>query len=158
MDLNQGESVLYTLELKGVQPPAPRAKTMKRLRKRLSPDTQIVMVNGGPSTEGNMYLRISVPEGYHFSKVSISLSHADTYTRHCPLRRIIFISGTLNLSYLMQEARSKFNVETQPDDAVVIEPLDGTLSPEGSATLHFTRSTPSGSLGRINCKACFCIL
>lgn len=122
MDLNQGESVLYTLELKGVQPPAPRAKTMKRLRKRLSPDTQIVMVNGGPSTEGNMYLRISVPEGYHFSK----------------------------------EARSKFNVETQPDDAVVIEPLDGTLSPEGSATLHFTRSTPSGSLGRINCKVYYC--
>lgn len=69
IDLNQREPELLTLELKGVQPPAPRTKTMKRLRKRLSPDTQIVAVNGGASTEGNLYLRISVPEGYHFSKV-----------------------------------------------------------------------------------------
>ncbi|XP_021772395.1 NHL repeat-containing protein 2-like isoform X1 [Chenopodium quinoa] len=122
MDLNQREPQLFTLELKGVQPPVPRAKTMKRLRKRLSADTQIITMNGGPSTEGNLYLKISVPEGYHFSK----------------------------------EARSKFNVETQPDNAVIIEPLEGNLSPEGSAILHFKRSTLSPSLGRINCKVYYC--
>lgn len=122
MDLNQAEPELLTLELKGVQPPAPRTKSMKRLRKRLSSDTQVIVVNGGPSTEGNLYLKISVPEGYHFSK----------------------------------EARSKFNVETQPDNAAVIEPLDGNLSLEGSAMLHFKRSTPAASLGRINCKVYFC--
>ncbi|KNA17276.1 hypothetical protein SOVF_081340 isoform C [Spinacia oleracea] len=122
LDLNQGEPQLSTLELKGVQPPAPKAKTMKRLRKRLSPDTQIVMVNGGTSTEGDLYLSISVPEGYHFSK----------------------------------EARSKFNVEIQPENSVAVEPLDGNLSPEGSAVLHFKRSTPSASLGRINCKVYYC--
>ena len=74
IDLSQSEPELFTLELKGVQPPAPRTKTMKRLKKRLSADTQIVMVNGGSSKEGNLYLRISVPGGYHFSKVSLSLS------------------------------------------------------------------------------------
>ncbi|CAO2837601.1 unnamed protein product [Amaranthus hypochondriacus] len=121
MDLSQSEPELCTLELKGVQPPASRTKTMKRLRKRLSSDTQIVMVNGGSSKEGNLYLRISVPEGYHFSK----------------------------------EARSKFNVETQPDNAVIFEPMDGNLS-EGSAMLHFERFIPSAFLGRINCKVYYC--
>lgn len=122
MDLNQRESDLLTLELKGVQPPALRGKTMRRLRKRLSADTQIVKVTGSPSNEGNLYLRISLPAGYHFSK----------------------------------EARSKFNVDTEPDNAVVIGPLDGVLSPEGSAILHFKRNSLSASLGRINCKVYYC--
>lgn len=52
----------------------------------------------------------------------------------------------------MQEARSKFSVETEPENAVTIDPLDGYLSPEGSATLHFKRSSPSASMGRVNCK------
>lgn len=54
----------------------------------------------------------------------------------------------------MQEARSKFNVETLPDNAIIFEPMDGNLS-EGSAMLHFERFIPSAFLGRINCKACF---
>lgn len=122
MDLNQREPDLLTLELKGVQPPVPRSRTMKRLRKRLSADTQVIRISGGSSNEGNLYLRISLPEGYHFSK----------------------------------EARSKFNVETEPDNAVVIEPLDGVLGPEGSAMLHFKRNTSSPSMGRLNCKVYYC--
>lgn len=122
MDLNQAEPDLLTLELKGVQPPVPRGRTMKRLRKRLSADTQVIKVDGSSSTEGNLYLRISLPEGYHFSK----------------------------------EAESKFNVETEPDSAVVIEPLDGFLGPEGSAMLHFKRSKSSVSMGRVNCKVYYC--
>lgn len=55
----------------------------------------------------------------------------------------------------MQEARSKFSVETEPEDAVLIDPSDGYLSPEGTAILHFRRSSASASLGRINCKVCF---
>lgn len=54
--------------------------------------------------------------------------------------------------YSMQEARSKFSVETEPEEAVVIDPLDGYLSPEGSAVVHFRRTSPSASMGRINCK------
>ncbi|GAB4835670.1 Protein SUPPRESSOR OF QUENCHING 1, chloroplastic [Ancistrocladus abbreviatus] len=122
IDLNQGEPELLTLELKGVLPPAPKNRALKHLRRRISADTKILTVNGGPANEGNLYLKISVPEGYHFSK----------------------------------EAQSKFSVETEPENAVFIEPLDGNLSPEGSAVLHFKRSSPSASLGRINCKVYYC--
>lgn len=52
----------------------------------------------------------------------------------------------------MQEARSKFSVETEPETAVLVDPSDGYLSPEGSAILHFRRPSPSASVGRINCK------
>lgn len=52
----------------------------------------------------------------------------------------------------MQEARSKFSVDIEPENAVTIDPSDGYLTPEGSATLHFRRSSPSASTGRISCK------
>ncbi|KAL9265959.1 SUPPRESSOR OF QUENCHING 1, chloroplastic-like protein [Drosera capensis] len=67
------------------RPPAPKIKTMKRLRKRLSADTKIISVSGGAAKEGILHLMISVPDGYHFSK----------------------------------EARSKYSVETEPENAVV---------------------------------------
>ncbi|KAM2468598.1 hypothetical protein FF1_010260 [Malus domestica] len=122
LDLNREEAELLTLELKGVQPPVAKSKSLKRLRRRSSADTQTITVDGGPSSEGNLSIKISVPEGYHFSK----------------------------------EARSKFSVETDPETAVSIEPVDGYLSPEGSATLHFKRPSPSASMGRINCKVYYC--
>ena len=52
----------------------------------------------------------------------------------------------------MQEARSKFSVDVEPENAVIIDPLDGNFSPEGSAAFHFRRSSPSASTGRISCK------
>lgn len=52
----------------------------------------------------------------------------------------------------MQEARSKFSVDVEPENVVIIDPLDGNLSPEGSAVLHFRRMSPSASIGRISCK------
>ncbi|BFG36805.1 hypothetical protein CerSpe_230790 [Prunus speciosa] len=122
LDLNKEEAELLTLELKGVQPPTAKSKSLKRLRRRSSADTQTITVDGGSSNEGNLSIKISVPEGYHFSK----------------------------------EARSKFSVETEPETAISIDPLDGYLSPEGSAILHFKRPSPSASLGRINCKVYYC--
>ncbi|ONI04256.1 hypothetical protein PRUPE_6G311900 [Prunus persica] len=122
LDLNKEEAELHTLELKGVQPPTAKSKSLKRLRRRSSADTQTITVDGGSSNEGNLSIKISVPEGYHFSK----------------------------------EARSKFSVETEPETAVSMDPLDGYLSPEGSAILHFKRPSPSVSLGRINCKVYYC--
>ncbi|KAF5192782.1 Suppressor of quenching 1 protein [Thalictrum thalictroides] len=121
LDLNNGEAELLTLELKGVKPPSPKSKSVKRLRRR-SNDGQIISIDGGSSKEGNLYLKISVPEGYHFSK----------------------------------EALSKFNVEIEPENAVGVQPLDGNLSPEGSAFLHFKRSSSIPAMGRINCKAYYC--
>ncbi|GAB2287271.1 Protein SUPPRESSOR OF QUENCHING 1, chloroplastic [Dionaea muscipula] len=122
IDLHEGELQLRTLELKGVLPPASRTRTVRRLRKRPSADTKIITVTGGPANEGNLYLMISVPENYHFSK----------------------------------EARSKYSVETEPENAIVIEPSEGTLGPQGSAILHFKRDSPSASLARINCKVYYC--
>ncbi|GLT71599.1 hypothetical protein SLA2020_436050 [Shorea laevis] len=121
LDLNKEEAELFTLELKGVQPPL-KSKSLKRLRRRSSADTQSIIVNGGSSNEGNLYLKISLPEEYHFSK----------------------------------EARSKFSVDIEPENAMSVEPSDGNLNPEGSATLHFRRSSTSASVGRVNCKVYYC--
>lgn len=69
LDLNKKEAELLTLELKGVQPPVQKSRSMKRLRKRLSSDTQTITVEGSSSSEGNLSIKISLPEEYHFSKV-----------------------------------------------------------------------------------------
>ncbi|KAJ4825096.1 Protein SUPPRESSOR OF QUENCHING 1, chloroplastic [Turnera subulata] len=122
LGLNKEEAELLTLELKGVQPPAPRARTLKRLRRRSSSDTKIVKVDGGSSSEGDLSIKISLPKEYHFSK----------------------------------EARSRFTVETEPENVMVMDPSEGYLGPEGTATLHFKRSSPSASTGRINCKIYYC--
>ncbi|KAK6915673.1 NHL repeat [Dillenia turbinata] len=68
LDLNEEKSELRTLDLKGVQPPLPKSRSLKRLRRRSSAETKTVTVDGGTSKEGNLSLKISVPEGYHFSK------------------------------------------------------------------------------------------
>ncbi|KAI3982644.1 hypothetical protein MKX01_031383 [Papaver californicum] len=120
IDLNEQDPKLLTLELKGVQPPT--KKTLKRLKRRSSADTKSITVDGGSSAECNLYLKLSVPEGYHFSK----------------------------------EACSKFTVELEPENSMVIEPLDGTLSPDGSASLHFKRPSTSPAMGRIFCKVYNC--
>lgn len=119
LDLQKAQ--LLTLELKGVQPPS-KSKSLKRLRRRLSSDTRTVKVDGVSSNEGNLYLNISIPDGYHFSK----------------------------------EARSKYSIEIEPEDAVVVDPLDGNLNSDGSALLHFKRSSSLASMGRILCKVYYC--
>ncbi|KAB1227389.1 NHL repeat-containing protein 2 [Morella rubra] len=122
LDLNKEVVELLTLELKGVQPPMPKGRSLKRLRRRSSADTKTITVDGGSSNDGSLSLKILLPEEYHLSK----------------------------------EARSKFGVESEPENSVIIDPSDGYLSPEGSAILHFRRSSPSASLGRINCKVYYC--
>ncbi|KAL9332441.1 hypothetical protein ACSQ67_002051 [Phaseolus vulgaris] len=122
LDLNADETELRTLELKGIQPPKPKSRSFKRLRRRASADTLPITIDAISSNEGNLSIKISLPSEYHFSK----------------------------------EARSKFSVDIEPEDAVNIEPLDGFISPEGSATLHFKRSSNSASMGRINCKVYYC--
>ncbi|KAJ0231573.1 Protein SUPPRESSOR OF QUENCHING 1, partial [Hirschfeldia incana] len=123
IDLNNKEDVeIRTLELKGVQPPMPKAKSLKRLRKRASADTKIVTVDAVTSREGDLNLKISLPDGYHFSK----------------------------------EARSKFVVDVEPEDAVTVEPLEGIVGPEGSTVLHYRQSSTSASVGKISCKVYYC--
>ncbi|KAL5565895.1 hypothetical protein UlMin_029059 [Ulmus minor] len=122
LDLNKEEPLLSTLDLKGVLPPTRKFKSPKRLRRRSTPDTQTVKVDGSSSSVGNLSIKISLPEEYHFSK----------------------------------EAQSKFSAEIEPENAVTIDPSDGYLSPEGSAVLHFKRSSSSASMGRINCKVYYC--
>ncbi|XP_025662380.1 protein SUPPRESSOR OF QUENCHING 1, chloroplastic isoform X2 [Arachis hypogaea] len=122
LDLKSDEFLLHTLELKGFQPPKPKSRSLKRLRRRPSADTMSIMIDPISSNEGNLYIDIALPNEYHFSK----------------------------------EARSRFSADTEPADAVNIDPLDGFLSSEGSATLRFKRLSNSASMGRINCKVYYC--
>lgn len=52
----------------------------------------------------------------------------------------------------MQEAQSKFSIDVDPDNAAEVDPLEGNLSPEGSAVVHFRRTSASSSTGRVYCK------
>ncbi|GER44007.1 haloacid dehalogenase-like hydrolase domain-containing protein [Striga asiatica] len=122
LDLNEKEPVLVTLDLKGVQPPTSKSKSLRRLRRRTSADTQTITVDGGSSSEGKLYLNISVPQGYHFSK----------------------------------EAQSKFSVELEPENAALVDPMDGNLNPQGSAIVNFKRSSHSSFKCRIYCKVYYC--
>lgn len=69
--LNERGAEVRTLDLTGVQAPSPKPKALRRLRRRLSADTNVINVDGGSSMEGYVSLAISVPDGYHFSKVQI---------------------------------------------------------------------------------------
>uniref|UniRef100_A0A0D9VTA1 Thioredoxin domain-containing protein n=1 Tax=Leersia perrieri TaxID=77586 RepID=A0A0D9VTA1_9ORYZ len=120
--LNEKGAEVRTLDLIGVQPPSPKPKTLRRLRRRLSADTDVIKIDGGSSREGYLSLAISVPDGYHFSK----------------------------------EARSKFDVDIEPADAIDIEPVNGFLNSEGQASLEYKRKSSSSSTGRINCKVYYC--
>lgn len=120
--LNERGAEVRTLDLTGVQPPSPKPKALRRLRRRLSADTNVINVDGGSSMEGYVSLAISIPDGYHFSK----------------------------------EARSKFDVETEPANAIEIEPVNGSLNSDGQASLKFKRTSSSSSTGRINCKVYYC--
>ncbi|XP_027188814.2 protein SUPPRESSOR OF QUENCHING 1, chloroplastic-like, partial [Cicer arietinum] len=122
LDLNANEFDLCTLELKGFQPPKQKSRSFKRLKRRPTADMVPIINDPISSEEGNLSIKISLPNGYHFSK----------------------------------EARSRFSVDIEPENAVNINPLDGLLSPEGSTTLHFKRSSHSASIGRINCKIYYC--
>ncbi|CAL4922337.1 unnamed protein product [Urochloa decumbens] len=120
--LSEKGAEVKTLDLIGVQSPSPKPKTLKRLRRRLSIDTEVINVDGGSSIEGFLSFAIKVPDGYHLSK----------------------------------EARSKFDVETEPANAIEIEPANGFLNSEGLASLKFKRISSSPSMGRINCKVYYC--
>lgn len=58
--------------------------------------------------------------------------------------------------HFSKEAQSKFDVEVDPTDAINIEPSNGVINSEGSASLHFKRTSPSPATGRINCKVYYC--
>lgn len=65
----QGGPKLETLELKGVQPPTPAEPTgPRRLRQRLSSDTQVIRIDPVDALNGDLQLQISLASGYHFSK------------------------------------------------------------------------------------------
>lgn len=71
LDLKTNEFELRTLELKGFQPPKPKSRSFKRLRRRPTADTVPITVDAISSEEGNLSIEISLPNEYHFSKVLI---------------------------------------------------------------------------------------
>ncbi|XP_020108187.1 uncharacterized protein LOC109724010 isoform X3 [Ananas comosus] len=60
LDLNEKDPVLRTLELKGVQPPSSKPKSLKRLRRRLSADTKVIKVDGGSSKEARSKFDVEI--------------------------------------------------------------------------------------------------
>ncbi|MCO5562807.1 hypothetical protein L7F22_016439 [Adiantum nelumboides] len=63
-----GQSI-STLELKGVEPPQLKsAEKPRRLRRRLSNDTDLIKIGPIKAMNGNIKLRISLPPGFHFTK------------------------------------------------------------------------------------------
>lgn len=96
--------ILGTLELKRVQPPLPKRELPKRLRRRPSVDEQIVKIDGGSSAEGSLELRISVPEGYHFSKEALSKFDTETESADAiifePSSGIINTAGSASLQFI----------------------------------------------------------
>lgn len=69
LDLTTNEFELFTLELKGFQPPKQKSRSFKRLRRRPSADMVPITVDAISSEEGNLSIKISLPNEYHFSKV-----------------------------------------------------------------------------------------
>lgn len=72
----QGGPKLETLELKGVLPPTLATPSgPRRLRQRLSSDTQVIRIDPVTALNGDLQLQISLASGYHFSKVSSTSVH-----------------------------------------------------------------------------------
>jgi DNA-binding beta-propeller fold protein YncE len=74
----KGTPTIKTLELKGI--PAPSASPVtapRRLRRRLSPDTEIVKVAPISSTSGDLQLEIKLPSEFHFTTEAQSKFEAD---------------------------------------------------------------------------------
>lgn len=89
LDLNINETELRTLELKGIQPPKPKSRSFKRLRRRASADTMPITIDTISSNEGNLSIKISLPNEYHFSKVLIiPLSFKHTVIQFLAYRRV----------------------------------------------------------------------
>lgn len=78
--MNANEFELCTLELKGVQPPKPKSRSFKRLRRRPTADTVPITIDAISSEEGNLSIEISLPNEYHFSKVHIDVFSFKTHT------------------------------------------------------------------------------
>ena len=63
-------ATLSTLELEGVEPPQVKLGKPRRLRRRSSSDAEMIKVDAVKATTGTFKIELSVPSGYHFSKVN----------------------------------------------------------------------------------------
>ena len=95
LDLNADETELRTLELKGVQPPKPKSRSFKRLRRRASADTVPIPIDAISSNEGNLSIKISLPSEYHFSKVLTLLYFKHTSNSILCIQARLYISLTI---------------------------------------------------------------
>ncbi|KAJ8572787.1 hypothetical protein K7X08_009298 [Anisodus acutangulus] len=71
----------------------------------------------------------------------------------------LYIADTNNIPegyHFSKEAESKFSIDFDPDNATEADSLEGNLSLEGSAVVHFRRSSASSSTGRVYCKVYYC--
>ncbi|KAJ7554968.1 hypothetical protein O6H91_05G017800 [Diphasiastrum complanatum] len=73
-----GRAKVRTLELKGVQPPHQNSVAFpRRLKRRPTPDTEIVRLDPVAASKGKLQLSISLPPGFHFTTGATSNFEAD---------------------------------------------------------------------------------
>ncbi|KAL3690719.1 hypothetical protein R1sor_004370 [Riccia sorocarpa] len=102
---------LETLELKGVPPPPPApAGAPRRLRRRLSSDTEIVKVDPVSSMTGDLELQISLPKEFHFtteaqSKFEVDIEPDGSVTIE-PMSGIIRPDGRAKLTFSRSSDKS----------------------------------------------------
>ncbi|KAG0478326.1 hypothetical protein HPP92_013045 [Vanilla planifolia] len=58
--------------------------------------------------------------------------------------------------HFSKEAMSKFEVESEPENAITFEPSSGTINSSRCASIQFIRASGSPAIGRINCKIYYC--
>lgn len=67
---------------------------------------------------------------------------------------LCFSCTALTLDGTSQEAQSKYEVELESDSGISLDPVTGSIGPDGTATIHFKRDTDASSKGatRVSCK------
>jgi len=69
--------------------------------------------------------------------------------------RVLHVSCiVLTLDETSQEAQSKYEVELETNSGISLDPVTGSIGPDGTATIHFKRDADAASKGatRISCK------
>ncbi|GBG78262.1 hypothetical protein CBR_g26293 [Chara braunii] len=126
-----------TLELKSVPLPSPEAPSSPGKRRRRGstksrPDTEVVRVATVETTKGQLALKISIPQGYHFTKGATSKYEVDADAEDVIIQPV---SGELVTSGFSASASLAFESRGANDS---------------------TKTDAAESMTRINCKVYYC--
>jgi hypothetical protein len=116
IDLNDKDLQLHTLELKGLEPPSEKPKSLKRLRRRLLVYVQIIKVDAGKAKEvplsnlqypmvfSSLRLAISFCFCFYHLKPLISVSYDSRYELYDTVRVLPAMMRTVMLYRMISES------------------------------------------------------